>query len=932
MRLKTLFLVLGLVAGVCVAPNRGWTTVSNQATQTVTAFGNGSTTSFAITFDFRSNTWLTVTLFDTSTTPVTSSQVLQNNLSTGFQVSGGNPGTTIVMGTAPTTTQYLVISRSVPLTQPVVFNPASIFPYNGLSSELDALTLAIQDVGSNGGTSLDIPNTLVERDAYGNFAASVITANLVGNATSATTALNNANLTGPITSVGNATSIASKTGTGTTFVVNTAPTVSALTLTGITTLPNSSNIDASGNAVLNGTAGITLGSGSLTLNSGTSTKAYGLQVNTTLASGTAIGVNSSPNYTLTGSQNATDFYSNGFVDVISGTTANWTHYWAASGPVSGGTAARETGVYLQGVNAVGTDATNVAAITDSQAYTGAWFIDQVATDKSQFNGDVTLNGATTGLAVTNNATVGGTLVVTGAVSGSNLTAAGHASRDMTNVLGTVGSIIVASPSGTPSNLPGSAAAGRQFLVEAGPSTTPSWLPIVSGDIPTLNQNTSGTASNVTGIVAGANGGTGTNLFKQNFVLAGPAVAPSAAPSPRALVLADLPAQTGTGNVVLSASPTLSGTALAASLTLSGVVGMGATDSTAFFAINSNAAADPISTTSQRALYIEPGFNTSANANIFAIETNIQTSASPGPGNVLSYTSGGMSLASGAAAPTRYVDFYATGAANHVATSNAALADGVAFTSNWFINQAGADPSTLGGALTLSGTTTFPAGTTLDTSGNLVLGNTALGSTSLKVETNAASSANLGVFLQNTNTGNTQVNWLIADNQITGGALEFIPSTAAHGTTYSTPALRVNGTGTVAIPGVTTGTNADFACFASGGILQLQSTACTISSRRFKENIVDLPESGGLSDILALRPVQFNMKHLGAENGDPVNFYHTQPGLIAEEVAAVNKNLGVYEKDDKTLKSYRQEALIAELVKSVQQLEDRLETVEHACGR
>jgi hypothetical protein len=39
------------------------------------------------------------------------------------------------------------------------------------------------------------------------------------------TATTNANLTGPITSVGNATSIASQTGTGTTFVMNTSPTL-----------------------------------------------------------------------------------------------------------------------------------------------------------------------------------------------------------------------------------------------------------------------------------------------------------------------------------------------------------------------------------------------------------------------------------------------------------------------------------------------------------------------------------------------------------------------------------------------------------------------------------------------------------------------------------------------------------------------------------
>ncbi len=46
--------------------------------------------------------------------------------------------------------------------------------------------------------------------------------NITGNAATVTT---NANLTGPITSVGNATAIASQTGTGSTFVMNTSPTL-----------------------------------------------------------------------------------------------------------------------------------------------------------------------------------------------------------------------------------------------------------------------------------------------------------------------------------------------------------------------------------------------------------------------------------------------------------------------------------------------------------------------------------------------------------------------------------------------------------------------------------------------------------------------------------------------------------------------------------
>lgn len=53
-------------------------------------------------------------------------------------------------------------------------------------------------------TSTNTNSTIVARDASGNFSAGTITASLAGNASTVTT---NANLTGPVTSVGNATSI-----------------------------------------------------------------------------------------------------------------------------------------------------------------------------------------------------------------------------------------------------------------------------------------------------------------------------------------------------------------------------------------------------------------------------------------------------------------------------------------------------------------------------------------------------------------------------------------------------------------------------------------------------------------------------------------------------------------------------------------------------
>lgn len=146
MKLRKFIAFLGAVLALGATPNIAHATVSNQTVQTTTGYGNGINTSFVITFDFRANSWIQVTRYDTSTTPSQVVSIPQNTTSGGFQVTGGNPGTTVVIGTAPSSTQYLVISRSIPLTQSTVFNPASIFPYQGVSNQLDYATLALQNI------------------------------------------------------------------------------------------------------------------------------------------------------------------------------------------------------------------------------------------------------------------------------------------------------------------------------------------------------------------------------------------------------------------------------------------------------------------------------------------------------------------------------------------------------------------------------------------------------------------------------------------------------------------------------------------------------------------------------------------------------------------------------------------------------------------
>lgn len=59
-------------------------------------------------------------------------------------------------------------------------------------------------------------------------------------------------------------------------------------------------------------------------------------------------------------------------------------------------------------------------------------------------------------------------------------------------------------------------ANKVFASPDGATGTPTFRALVAGDIPTLNQNTTGTASNVTGVVAIANGGTGQTTANDAF--------------------------------------------------------------------------------------------------------------------------------------------------------------------------------------------------------------------------------------------------------------------------------------------------------------------------------------------------------------------------------------------------------------------------------
>lgn len=141
--------LLGL--GILLYPlSRAWSTLSNQSTHTITALGNGSTSTFTIGFPFFDNNQIKVYLRDESSSPYVTTEVTQGSGATKFSITGGDPGTTVMMGTSkiPSTSQRVLINRVIPYTQTTDYNENDIFPAEDHEEQMDRQVMMIQQLAA----------------------------------------------------------------------------------------------------------------------------------------------------------------------------------------------------------------------------------------------------------------------------------------------------------------------------------------------------------------------------------------------------------------------------------------------------------------------------------------------------------------------------------------------------------------------------------------------------------------------------------------------------------------------------------------------------------------------------------------------------------------------------------------------------------------
>ena len=363
---------------------------------------------------------------------------------------------------------------------------------------------------------------------------------ITGNAATVTT---NASLTGPITSSGNATSIASQTGTGTKFVMDTSPTLVTPNI-GVAT---GTSLTLSGDLVVNGST-VTLNATTLEIVDKNITLANVATPTEITCDGSGITVKSATDHTFNYVAANTAWTSSENIDLASGKVIKFNGVSVLSStalnkvtvtaPATGATLTIADGATLTASATASVSGTNTG---DNAANTTYSSLVSNATHTGDATGDtaltvVAINGVvmcglatgllknTTSTGAPSIATAGTDYVVPSGALGTpssgtltnctfptlNQSTTGNAATvttnaDLTGVITSTGNAtVIASQTGT----------GSKFVVDTSPTLvtpvlgTPSSGDLTNCTFPTLNQNTTGSAASLSATLAVTSGGTG----------------------------------------------------------------------------------------------------------------------------------------------------------------------------------------------------------------------------------------------------------------------------------------------------------------------------------------------------------------------------------------------------------------------------------------
>lgn len=241
-------------------------------------------------------------------------------------------------------------------------------------------------------------------------------------------------------------------------------------------------------------------------------------------------------------------------------------------------------------------------------------------------------------------------------------------------------------------------------------------------------------------------------------------------------------------------------------------------------------------------------------------------------------------------------------------------------------------ASFGGTIELATTTTNapPAGGIANITGNGISIYGTGGAKGLVVSGTGVTTANVGLSIAGGSGNSVASRGFITGSSTLGGTYSGSGSTNDVTITNKTQGAVITiptGTTSPAFPSVTTGTNADFACLAAGGVMTLQASACTISSMRFKNLIGDYRLGNAVGTLARLDPIVFTRKEDRAHPDPDWNAYKPQIGLSAENVAEIEPRCAIYEQDGTTPKSYRQECLIAILVAAVKTQQHEIDALK-----